>query len=121
MADVSVVVRGLDSELSRQGLYSTVHGAGRTMSRTQAAGKKRWKNGQAQFLSKGLVDWPSVKKSIKKQGIQLRGGGADEAPECYKKLDEVLSFHEGTIEICHRLKPIGVAMAAPDMFDPYKD
>jgi len=121
MADVSVVVRGLDSELSRQGLYSTVHGAGRTMSRTQAAGKKRWKNGQAQFLSKGLVDWPGVKKSIKKQGIQLRGGGADEAPECYKKLDEVLSFHEGTIEVCHRLKPIGVAMAAPEMFDPYKD
>lgn len=121
MADESVIVRGVDSTLSRQGLYSTVHGAGRSMSRTQAAGKKRWKSGKAQFLSKGLVDWNSVKKEIRKKGIQLRGGGADEAPECYKKLDQVLAFHEGTIEVCHRLRPIGVAMAAPDLFDPYKD
>lgn len=121
MADTSVIVRGVDSSESREGLYSTVHGAGRAMSRNQAAGKKRWKNGKVEYLSKGAVDWPQVKKSLKKSGIQLRGGAADEAPECYKKLDEVLSFHEGTIEICHRLRPIGVAMAASDMRDPYKD
>lgn len=121
MSDMSVVVRGVDSPLSRQGLYSTVHGAGRVMSRTQAAGKKRWKNGQAQFLTKGLVDWPKVKRSMKHKGIVLRGGGADEAPECYKKLYQVLAFHEGTIDVCHRLRPIGVAMAAADVFDPYKD
>ncbi|MBL7828841.1 MAG: RtcB family protein, partial [Saprospiraceae bacterium] len=105
MADTSVVVRGVDSATSKQGLYSTVHGAGRIMSRTQAAGKKRWKKGKAEYLSKGLVDWPSVKKGIKKSGIALRGGGADEAPECYKKLDEVLAFHAGTVEVCHKLKP----------------
>lgn len=121
MADTSVIIRGKDSGQSREGLYSTVHGAGRAMSRTQAAGKKRWKNGQVQYLSKGVVDWVQVKKGIKKQGIVLRGGGADEAPECYKKLEEVLAYHAGTIEIMHRLRPIGVAMAAPDMFDPYKD
>lgn len=121
MADTSVVVRGVDSETSRQGLYSTVHGAGRVMSRTQAAGKKRWKKGKAEYLTKGVVDWVKTKKNIKKAGIALRGGGADEAPECYKKLHQVLAFHEGTIEVCHRLRPIGVAMAAPDMFDPYKD
>jgi Uncharacterized conserved protein len=62
-----------------------------------------------------------VKKEIKASKIALRGGGADEAPQCYKKLSEVLSFHEGTVEICHRLRPIGVAMAAPEVFDPYKD
>ena len=56
MADVSVVVRGVESELNRQGLYSTVHGAGRVMSRTQAAGKKRWKNGKVSYLSSGLMD-----------------------------------------------------------------
>ncbi|HMX41326.1 MAG TPA: RtcB family protein [Saprospiraceae bacterium] len=121
MADISVVVRGVDAEASRQGLYSTVHGAGRVMSRNQAAGKKRWRGGQVEYLSKGVVDWPSVKKDMKKRGIVLRGGGADEAPECYKKLEEVLAYHDGTVEVCHRLRPIGVAMAAPDLFDPYKD
>ena len=35
MADISVIVEGVDSELSKKGLYSTVHGAGRIMSRTQ--------------------------------------------------------------------------------------
>jgi len=121
MADVSVIIRGIDSPLSREGLYSTVHGAGRVMSRNQAAGKKRWKNGKVQYLSKGLVDWQEWKKRMKNKKIALRGGGADEAPECYKKLQEVLHYHEGTIEIAHRLTPIGVAMAAPELFDPYKD
>ena len=121
MADISVIVRGVDCDLSRAGLYSTVHGAGRAMSRTQAAGKKRFKNGKVQYLSKGIVDWVSVKKAIKKQQIALRGGGADEAPECYKNLDQVLAHHAGTIEVLHKLRPIGVAMAASDTFDPYKD
>lgn len=121
MADISVIVRGIDSKLSREGLYSTVHGAGRAMSRTQAAGKKRFKNGKVEYLSKGVVDWVSVKKGIKKQGIALRGGGADEAPECYKKLESVLAEHAGTIEVLHKLRPIGVAMAGADTFDPYKD
>ena len=39
MRDQSVIIKGVDSELSKDGLYSTVHGAGRIMSRTQAAGK----------------------------------------------------------------------------------
>ena len=121
MGDTSVIIRGVESAESREGLYSTVHGAGRVMSRTQAAGKKRWRNGKVQFLSNGLVDWKSVKKSMKTKGIVLRGGGADEAPECYKKLEEVLAYHAGTIEVMHRLRPVGVAMAAADMYDPYKD
>lgn len=121
MADISVIVRGVDSPESREGLYSTVHGAGRVMSRNQAAGKKRWKNGKVEYLSKGAVDWPAVKKDIKKNGIVLRGGGADEAPQCYKKLKHVLACHEGTIDVVHRLRPVGVAMAAPEVFDPYKD
>ena len=121
MGDQSVIVRGVESPSSAQSLYSTVHGAGRVMSRTQAAGKKRWKNGKPEFVGKGLVDWKSVKKQIKKQGIVLRGAGPEEAPECYKKLDEVLTYHEGAIEVVHRLRPIGVAMAAADVYDPYKD
>ena len=42
MGDISVILRGRNSEESREALYSTVHGAGRVMSRTQAAGKQRW-------------------------------------------------------------------------------
>lgn len=42
MGDISVVLRGVDSDASKGALYSTVHGAGRVMSRTQAAGKQKW-------------------------------------------------------------------------------
>ena len=35
--------------------------------------------------------------------------------------DEVLAFQGNTIEVLHRLHPIGVAMAGSDTFDPYKD
>jgi tRNA-splicing ligase RtcB len=41
MGDISVILRGLESDASRTALYSTVHGAGRVMSRTQAAGKQK--------------------------------------------------------------------------------
>lgn len=42
MGDISVILRGVESDASREALYSTVHGAGRVMSRTQAAGKQKW-------------------------------------------------------------------------------
>ncbi len=42
MGDISVILRGVESEASKDMLYSTVHGAGRVMSRTQAAGKQKW-------------------------------------------------------------------------------
>ena len=51
----------------------------------------------------------------------MRGGAADEAPGAYKRLDAVLAAHGDTIEVVHRLTPLGVAMAAADTFDPYKD
>ena len=41
MGEPSVILRGSDSSASRDLLYSTVHGAGRVMSRTKAAGKLR--------------------------------------------------------------------------------
>lgn len=44
MGEPSVILKGVKSDLSARTLYSTVHGAGRAMSRTAAAGKsrKRW-------------------------------------------------------------------------------
>lgn len=121
MGNVSVILEGIDSDESRDALYSTVHGAGRVMSRTQAAGKTRWVKGVPTRISTGLVDWDRVRSKIKEKGIELRGGAPDEAPEVYKSLDEVLKHQGQTIRVLHRLKPIGVAMAGADIADPYKD
>jgi tRNA-splicing ligase RtcB len=43
MGDDSVILRGtlVDSDEQRAGLYSTVHGAGRVMSRPAAGGKTK--------------------------------------------------------------------------------
>ena len=41
MGDESVILEGVESPANEQALYSTVHGAGRAMSRTQAAGRIR--------------------------------------------------------------------------------
>jgi tRNA-splicing ligase RtcB len=131
-------------------LYSTVHGAGRVMSRTQAAGRvrrrKRWacthrdcpqlaeepgtcpEHGTTlrkvwieEQIKPGVVDWPAVQKRLREQGIVVVGGGADEAPEVYKRLPDVLAAHGDTIRVKHTLRPLGVAMAGRDVFDPYKD
>jgi tRNA-splicing ligase RtcB (3'-phosphate/5'-hydroxy nucleic acid ligase) len=121
MGDVSVIVEGIDSGQARQSLYSTVHGAGRTLSRRQAAGQRRWKNGRWVTIRPGLIDYREVQQQMKEKGIALRGGGPDEAPSCYKTLDEVLAYHADSVKVLHRLKPIGVAMAGEEVFDPYKD
>ncbi|HRF58353.1 MAG TPA: RtcB family protein [Fimbriimonadaceae bacterium] len=121
MEGVSVILEGVDSVASRAALYSTVHGAGRVMSRTQAAGKSRWVKGRKEQISPGRVDFGTVQSRMRGQGIELRGGAADEAPEVYKDLSEVLEHHAGTIRILHRLRPMGVAMAGDDVEDPYKD
>lgn len=121
MDGISVILEGVDSEASKEALYSTVHGAGRVMSRRQAAGKTRWQKGRKIQMSPGLVDFDAVKKRMSDKGIELRGAGADEAPEVYKNLEEVLEYHQGTVRILHRLRPIGVAMAGEDVWDPYKD
>lgn len=134
MGDNSVILKGVDSELSKKAFYSTVHGAGRVMSRTQASGKKKkisvtrtkpdgteYQFKEWQTVSKGLVDFDKVKETMQEKGIILKGAGADEAPEVYKKLEDVLAYHAGTIEILHTLRPLIVCMAGGDEFDPYKD
>ena len=121
MGDVSVIVQGVESEESKKALYSTVHGAGRVMSRRQAAGKFRWKRGRRIKMSDGAISREMMMEWISKTGVVLRGAGTDESPHCYKRLPEVLEFHEPTIEVLHTLHPIGVAMAGADEFDPFKD
>jgi tRNA-splicing ligase RtcB (3'-phosphate/5'-hydroxy nucleic acid ligase) len=162
MGKESVILEGAESAENEQALFSTVHGAGRVMSRSQAAGRirrrKRWacrtrgcervfdidgisshqgaprhgvcpdhpeagvkKVWVEEQLKPGLVDWPAVQAHLREQGIVLIGGGADEAPEVYKHLPNVLAAHGETIRVKHTLRPLGVAMAGRDVHDPYKD
>jgi tRNA-splicing ligase RtcB len=155
MGDESVILEGVESDEAAQALSSTVHGAGRVMSRSQAAGRirrqtvfacsvrdcdfsvpakgyegqtcpdhptaklRKWRS--EEVVRPGVVDWPAVQVRLREQGIVLIGGGADEAPEVYKRLPEVLAAHGSSIRVKHTLRPLGVAMAGRDVHDPYKD
>lgn len=119
MGDISVILEGVESEEAKYSLYSTVHGAGRVMSRTAARGKVNRKTGKV--IKEGAVSREMMLDWIRRQEVELRGAGTDESPHCYKRLPEVLGFHGSTVRILHTLKPIGVAMAGEHEFDPYKD
>ena len=125
MGDDAVIVRGTANasgdlaQLQQQALFSTVHGAGRVMSRTEAAGKRNWKTGK--ILKPGVVSSQMMTDWVQRKGVILRGGGLDESPHAYRRLPEVLAAQKGTIEILHTLRPLIVVMAGADVFDPYKD
>jgi len=126
MGDDAVIVEGVDSEKSKQCMYSTVHGAGRVMSRTEAAGKQKWVRGEdgkkrPKRVTEGKVSWDMLNEWIGKKGVKLRGGGRDESPHAYRRLTDVLKEHEGTIKVNHVLSPKAVVMAGEHEFDPYRD
>jgi len=121
MGDVSVVLEGVESEEGPMALYSTVHGAGRLMSRTQAAGRFRWRKGRRVQLKEGQIHRDQMLDSVRRIGATLRGAGTDEAPQAYKRLPDVLEHHRNSIRILHTLKPLGVAMAGENEYDPYRD
>lgn len=118
MGDISVIVQGKDSQENREAYYSTVHGAGRIMSRTQAAGRMNWKT---RTRSGGQITLEQMQAAVQLFGVELRGAGTDESPFVYRKLQEVLNAHDETVDVLHVLKPIGVCMAGANEFDPYKD
>src|SRR5437588_8360108 len=120
MGDDAVIIEGVDSSTSREALFSTIHGAGRIMSRTAAKGKFV-KVGKKRIRQVGLVRNDEMMKWLRDRGIVLRGGDLDEAPQAYRRLPDVLNAHAGTIRILHTLRPLGVAMAGRDIVDPYKD
>ncbi|HWB60538.1 MAG TPA: RtcB family protein [Chthoniobacteraceae bacterium] len=120
MGDDAVIIEGVDSKVSREALYSTVHGAGRIMSRTAAKGKFVNEDGK-RIRKPGLVRHDEMVRWLHEKGVVLRGGDLDEAPQAYRRLPEVLHAHAGTIRVLHTLRPLGVAMAGHDIVDPYKD
>jgi tRNA-splicing ligase RtcB len=58
------------------------------MSRTQAAGKKKWIKAEKRWevRSPGLVDEVQMRRDMAAKGVILIGAGADEAPQVYKPL-----------------------------------
>jgi len=131
MGDDAVILEGIESSgnplaaaLNQEAsLFSTVHGAGRVMSRTAARGRRkkvggRWVDDPAH---PGRISREDMERWLGRSGVVLRGADTDEAPQAYKRLPEVLKHHAGTVRILHTLKPIGVAMAGAGEFDPYKD
>lgn len=157
MGDNAVIVEGIESEENKLGLYSTVHGAGRVLSRTKARGKTKWvrldrlsndkdvRHLRERLTAKqhhmvadyeqghikdckievsvrdGEVSLGMMRRWVEKMGVELRGAGPDESPHCYKRIVDVLEHHKESIKILHTLRPIGVAMAGNDEYDPYKD
>lgn len=122
MGDDAVILRGADSAESKAALYSTVHGAGRVMSRTDARGRfvRNPETGKKE-RQPGRVRHDEWQQWIRDKGVTLIGADLDEAPQAYRRLPDVLAAHANTIEIVHRLRPFGVIMAGNDTFDPFKD
>ena len=119
MGEISVILEGVETPESKLSLYSTVHGAGRVMGRKMAAGTFDRKTGAVK--REGLVKPAMMAEWLERSKVELRGGGLDESPHCYKRLPEVLAAHGETIRVLHTLTPVGVAMAGAHEFDPYKD
>jgi len=124
MGDDAVIVQGMSAKpgsgaaaRQRDALFSTVHGAGRVMSRTQAAGPRYG----PQRGKGGAVTPQMMREWVSGKGVILRGGGLDESPHVYRRLPDVLAAQGPTIEVVHTLRPLIVVMAKADEVDPYKD
>ena len=121
MGDDAVIIEGAreETEEQRAALFSTVHGAGRVMSRTEARGKINWKT--KEIKSPGKVSWEMLHEWVGRKGVILRGGGLDESPHAYRRLPDVLAAQGTTVNVLHTLNPLIVVMAGENEFDPYKD
>jgi tRNA-splicing ligase RtcB (3'-phosphate/5'-hydroxy nucleic acid ligase) len=110
MGDNAVILQGASNAqpetkvLQAAALYSTVHGAGRVMSRTEAAGK--WDFKRKVRKSAGKISAEMMNAWLKEKSVILR---------------DVLTSQGKTVEVLHTLKPLIVVMAGENEFDPYKD
>ncbi|MGU3475670.1 RtcB family protein [Methylobacterium sp. D48H] len=121
MGDDAVILEGVDTPAAQEALYSTVHGAGRVMSRTEARGRFVKDERGKKIRQPGRIRHDEWQAWIRGRGVHLLGGEIDEAPQAYRRLPDVLAEHVGTIRVLHTLRPFAVAMAGEGEFDPYKD
>ena len=106
MGDKSYILQGVSSLDLDAAMHSTVHGAGRVMSRSQA---------------KRTISQEEMNGRLEAIGVILRGGGLDEAPQAYKSIEDVVQSQGDSVRVVHTLRPLGVCMAGAGEFDPYKD
>jgi len=89
----------IGTKKAEETFYSTCHGAGRLMSRSAAVGACRGRSISRELENKGII--------VKSTGRETL---AEEAPEAYKDVNEVVSVVEGagiSKRVC-RMRPIGV-------------
>jgi tRNA-splicing ligase RtcB len=96
MAAPGFVVKGKGNAAS---LNSASHGAGRLMSRSAA------KNGITNKM---------VKQELVKNGVDLLGGGVDEAPMAYKDIRKVMHYQDELVEVLGEFTPKIVRMCGDD-------
>lgn len=92
MADPGYIVRGKGHPAS---LQSAAHGAGRKMSRTQA---------------KKAISRQELLAMLRERGVELIGGGLDEAPLAYKDIGEVMRQQSDLVDVVGIFKPVIVRM-----------
>jgi tRNA-splicing ligase RtcB len=106
MGTGSFLLVGVDD--NEQTLGSVNHGAGRTMSRTAAAGKRR----KGRVVKEGRISDDDFEKAMR--GVELIAGDRhavkEEAPQAYKDIDEVIRVvcGAGLARAVVRLKPLAV-------------
>ena len=86
------VVKGKGNPAS---INSASHGAGRTMSRSAA---------------KQSITNKMVKQELQKNGVDLLGGGLDEAPMAYKDIRRVMRYQDELVEVIGEFTPKIVRM-----------
>ncbi len=87
MGETSVILEGIENEQASLSLYSTIHGAGRVMGRMEAKGKG---DKAGEWTRQPKVTQELMDTWVNESHVELRGGGVDESPPCYKRLPEVL-------------------------------
>jgi RNA-splicing ligase RtcB len=89
MRDGSIICEGLGNQ---DWNYSSPHGAGRIMSRTQA------------FASLNMDDYKRAMKGIYSTSVNKET--LDESPMAYKKMDEIIANIKPTAKILKIIKPV---------------
>lgn len=92
MADPGFVVRGLGNP---DALASASHGAGRSLGRKAAENT----------LSKR-----DVHDYLRARGVTLIGGGVDEAPQAYKRIEDVIARQSDLVDVVAEFRPRVVRM-----------
>jgi len=82
-----------------EALNSASHGAGRAMSRSAA---------------KNSITYKMIKQELEKAGVDLIGGGVDEAPGAYKDIRKVMHYQDELVDVLGEFTPKIVRMCGDD-------